>query len=151
MYICDLTQMLKVFRTQKSMRSRHVYPKLCMYDKRFHNKKHNVKASIAVGLPGLFSPSEWNNVEASTRIDVATESITEVENTMAVMIPWVITQVIATNTGILVIWSPSAIVFTSSSYRICKRIAKTKHPVTSASHMRLIFGQVAHDLLKEFW
>lgn len=58
MYICDVTQMLKVFTTQKSMRSRHVYPKLCMYDKRFHNEKHNVKASIAVGLPGLFSPSE---------------------------------------------------------------------------------------------
>ena len=81
-----------------------------MYDKRFHNEKHNVKASIAVGLPGLFSPSEWNNVEASKRINVATESITEVENTMEMMIPWVITQVIATNTGILVIWSPSAIV-----------------------------------------
>ena len=89
-----------------------------MYDKRFHNEKHNVKASIAVGLPGLFSPSECNNVEASKRINVATESITEVENTMEMMIPWVITQVIATNTGILVIWSPS------SSYRICERIAK---------------------------
>ena len=97
----------------------------CMYDKRFHNEKHNVKASIAVGLPGLFSPSEWNNVEASKRINVATESITDrggkQNGNDDSMSNYPSNSNKYRNLGNLI---PECNCFTSSSYRICERIAK---------------------------